>query len=112
MIIQDEDEVGRAYSEALDRSLQSAVGKLSHGISPAALMLAFFDWYFHLMIHPAKQWELTELHQQYIWHFFSQYYNHLIGDLSGEFCVLLSPQDKRFIHPEWQKFPYSVIYQS
>lgn len=102
----------QTYSEALDRSLQAVVGRLTGGISPAALMLAFFDWYFHLLIHPAKQVELLDLYQENAWHLISQYIGHISGDPTGEYCVLSSSQDKRFVDATWQVFPYSFIYES
>lgn len=100
------------YSQALDRSLQFAVGKLTGGISPAALMLAFFDWYFHVIIHPAKQLELYEAYEQIVLYFFKQYFGHMAGDNTGEYCPLTSPTDKRFVEKSWQTFPYSFFYES
>jgi polyhydroxyalkanoate synthase len=100
------------YSESLDRSLQAAVGKISSGISPAAVTLAFFDWYFHVLIHPAKQMELIDLFTDNFWHLTRQYIGHISGDPTGEFCVMTSPQDKRFVAPSWQQFPYTYIYES
>src|SRR5580704_5504378 len=99
------------YSEALDRSLQFAVGKTTGGISPAAIMLAFFDWYFHVLIHPAKQLELHELQEKGFLHLYNQFIGHLSGDFSGEYSAI-SPGDKRFIAESWQQFPYSFYYQS
>jgi polyhydroxyalkanoate synthase len=99
-------------SDSIDRSLQAAIGKLTQGISPSALMLAFFDWYIHLMIHPAKQLELVQLYQQYSSYFIRQLTGQLAGDTTGEFCVILNPQDKRFTNKYWQAFPYSFIYES
>lgn len=102
----------KKYSEALDRSLQVAVSKVTGGISPASIMLAFLDWYSHLLIHPAKQMELADLYQQYYWHLVRQYIGHIAGDFTGEYAVLTSPQDKRFVGKSWQKFPYSFIYEA
>jgi polyhydroxyalkanoate synthase len=56
------------YSESLDQSLQSMIARFTNGISPAALMLAFQDWYSHLSMHPAKQMELLELMQKNMQH--------------------------------------------
>src|SRR3990167_5000582 len=100
------------YYETLDRSLQVAISRVSHGISPAALMIAFFDWYIHLAIHPAKQMKLIELFQENYWHLVRQYFGHIIGDPRGEYCALTSPQDKRFVDKRWQEFPYNYIYES
>ncbi len=111
MAITQQDEQVK-YSEALDQTLHSAWGKLTGGISPAAFMLAFFDWYFHLLIHPAKQLELCELEENIFLHLSYQFMRHLSGDFTGEYSVITSPQDKRFVDKSWQQFPYSFYYQS
>lgn len=100
------------YSEALDRTLQFGVGKLTGGISPSAVALAFFDWYFHLMIHPAKQLELYELYEKGLLHLFNQFVGHISGDATGEFCIISTPGDKRFVGKSWQKFPFTFYYES
>lgn len=100
------------YSEAIDRSFQSAVGRLTNGISPAALTLAFFDWYIHLSIHPSKQMELLDLAQENFWHLVSQYVGQLYGNATGEYIAITTPHDKRFIDESWQQFPYSFIFES
>lgn len=100
------------YAEMLDWSLQAGIAKITGGISPSALMLAFADWYYHLAIHPAKQNELIHLFYNNYWHIIRQYFCHLAGDPSGEYCVITSPQDKRFTDKSWQEFPYSFIYET
>ena len=100
------------YYDTLDRSLQVAISRLSHGISPAALLLAFFDWYLHISIHPAKQMQLLELFQENLWHLIYQYVGQITGDPRGEYCTLTSPQDKRFVNSKWQQFPYNYTFES
>lgn len=104
--------VRKDLSETLDRSLQALVGRFTGGISPAALMLAFFDWYFHLAIHPAKQLTLINLYEQFYWHLVRQIFGQLSGDASGEYCALSTPEDKRFVGKSWQHYPYNLIYES
>lgn len=100
------------FSQNLDNSLQIAVGRFTNGISPAALMLAFFDWYFHLLIHPAKQLELLDLFQENYWYLMRQVIGQMAGDPTGEYACITSPQDKRFVSASWQQFPYSLIYEN
>ena len=92
--------------------MQVAISKLSGGISPAALLLAFFDWYFHLLIHPAKQMELIELYHNNITHLMHQFLGQLSGDQTGEYAAITSPQDKRFTGKSWQQFPFTFYYES
>lgn len=108
----DVEQLSMTYAKSFDQSLQVTIGRMTKGISPAALLLAFYDWYFHLYIHPAKQLELLQLFEDNFWHLARQYIGHVSGDTSGEYCVLTSPQDKRFTAKAWQEFPYSFIYES
>lgn len=98
--------------EAIDRSLQVAFSKFTGGISPAALMLAFYDWYFHLMIHPAKQLELVKLAHENGLFLVNQFIGHLSGDATGEYSLLPLPQDKRFTGKSWQQFPFTFYYET
>lgn len=100
------------YYATLDQSVQVTTARITGGISPAALLLAFMDWYFHLLIHPAKHFELAEIYYENYWHLVRQFFSHLYGDTSGEYVPLSTSQDKRFIHPAWQKFPFTFIYES
>lgn len=111
-MISQENEKQRKFSEELDQSLQAAVGRVTGGISPASLMLAFFDWYFHLIIHPAKHMELLDLLTENFWHITRLHVGHAGGVANGEYCVLTSPQDKRFVDPSWQQYPFSYIYET
>lgn len=100
------------HGEHLDASLQLAAARLTGGISPAAVLLAYTDWYLHLLTHPSKQMELAELAQENFWHLMHQFSLHLIGECRGEYCALTSPEDKRFTGEAWQQFPYTFYYES
>lgn len=100
-----------SYSQALDRLFHANLGQLTSGISPAALILAFVDWYIHLSFHPAKQVELTELAQGVSWRLWCLLLSSLSENEHSEFCIKLSPHDKRFADDSWQQYPYFMIYQ-
>lgn len=42
-------------ADAIDRSFHAALARLTGGLSPAALALAFADWQLHLLASPGKQ---------------------------------------------------------
>lgn len=107
-----QSEINKNYAEALDRSLQILASKWTHGLSPAALTLAFYDWYLHLLMHPAKHLELLNLAEKNFSHLIKQFGYQLMGDTTGEYSGLSIPQDKRFIDQSWQQFPYSFFYES
>lgn len=98
--------------EAIDCAIQAAIAKYCGGISPAALQLAFFDWYLHFLIHPAKQVELIELYGDNFSYIMNQLLGHLQGDATGEYAAMSTPLDKRFKGKSWQQFPYSFYYES
>lgn len=100
------------HIDEIDSALQVAIGKFSGGISPAALLLAFFDWYLHLLMQPTKHLELIELYENNVNYLMQQFIGHLQGDKTGEYAAISSPQDKRFTGKSWQQFPYSFYYES
>lgn len=107
-----EQELINRYSEKVDRSLQVAVGRMTGGLSPVSLMLAYSDWLYHLLVHPAKQIELAELYQRYLMDLSRLLMGNLIGDTRGEYAAMTSPRDKRFTGKTWQHFPYSFFYEA
>ncbi|MBU2582247.1 MAG: alpha/beta fold hydrolase [Alphaproteobacteria bacterium] len=95
---------------ALDRPTHAALGRLTGGISPVALSLAYSDWIQHLMLSPDKHIDLV-LKAQRAW---SQYLGYCIrscADPSCASCVAPLPQDKRFKNEAWQAWPYLQIQQ-
>ncbi len=94
----------------LDRAIRAQLAKLTFGLSPASLAAAYADWLVHLAVAPGKQGELAvkaarkalriALHAMHS------------GIQSCEPCIEPLPQDKRFSAPQWQSWPYNLIYQA
>jgi polyhydroxyalkanoate synthase len=101
-----------SYSQALDRMLQANLSPLTSGISPAALTLAFVDWYIHLMMHPSKQADLIEQAQGSSFRLGCSLINMVLDNPVEELAIKCPPLDKRFADQDWQQYPYNVIYQS
>jgi polyhydroxyalkanoate synthase len=96
--------------EGLDRSLHAILGRATQAISPTSLLLAYADWWSHLALSPAKQVLLAEKALRKA---------HRLGlyaprALSGEAerCIEPLEQDRRFRHPEWERWPFNIIQQS
>jgi polyhydroxyalkanoate synthase len=97
--------------QALDRTVHTQLTRFTQGISPATLGAACTDWLTHLALSPGKQHELLEK---------SITKALRIADhaLRGPFdhcpppCIEPLPQDKRFSAPEWQAWPFNLMYQS
>lgn len=51
--------VGREAFRSIDRMREALSAQITGGLSPAALMLASFDWTIHLASSPGKRMELA-----------------------------------------------------
>ena len=97
-------------ANALDQVVHAKLAQLTQGISPASIASAYMDWLVHLAISPGKQQELMTKAVRKATR---------IGLLAlkspvahGEPCIEPLPQDRRFTAPEWQQWPFNLIYQS
>jgi polyhydroxyalkanoate synthase len=97
----------------LDRSLRAGLGRLTGGLSPAALGAAYLDWAIHLMVSPGRRLELANLAMSGLIEnatFAAQCALGQQADPCAGSCAL--PQDTRFRAPEWQQAPYNVFAHS
>jgi polyhydroxyalkanoate synthase subunit PhaC len=100
--------VGRADSDpfrALDHTKEAAIARVTAGLSPAALSLAFADWFIHLAVAPGKRAESASLYAANV----GQIRNYALHWLKGDAAPPLSepvPADHRFRAGAWQTEPY------
>ncbi|MGQ7791731.1 PHA/PHB synthase family protein [Faunimonas sp. B44] len=99
-------------AEETDRNVHAAIAGLTGGISPAELAACYTDWATHLAFSPGKQAQLAGKATRK-WMRLGRYMASaaLFGG-RAEPCIEPLPQDKRFSAPEWQAWPYNVLYQS
>ncbi|MFS2134447.1 PHA/PHB synthase family protein [Duganella sp. Dugasp56] len=76
----------------LDLYLQSQVARMTGGVSPIAMSLAFHDWWQHLAVSPGKCSELLA------------YWS---GALAGGAQAVDVGADKRFADAAWRQWPFS-----
>ena len=96
----------------MDRSLNAAVARYSTGLSPMALVSAYWDWASHLGFAPGKRLQLTEKAGQEV-AAARQLHDAAAMRMDGIApCIEPLPQDRRFVNEAWQKPPFNVIYQS
>jgi len=92
-----------------DALLNAAFARATLGISPNAIALAYLDWLFHLAASPGKQQELV----QKAWRKLTRLALFAANAAAeGSQCIEPLPQDTRFDHPSWQRWPFNLIYQS
>ncbi len=92
-----------------DRMLHAALGRMTSGVSPAALALAWMDWTLHLAQSPGKWARLCEKAVRKAGRFGDYAARAAHGD--PEPCITPLPQDRRFRDAAWQHWPFNVIHQ-
>lgn len=91
----------------LDRGMHAAVSKTTAGLSPAAMLGAFFDWWLHLAVSPGRQ--LNVIQQTIV-----AAADNLAFAARSAFEVADDPSaralqhDDRFRAAEWRTFPFNV----
>lgn len=110
-----EDPAGyTAAFDVLDRAIHASIGRYTLGLSPRAMMSAYFDWAAGIMFAPGKQAQLVHKAQQKWFRYISHVQNCLLSpsDAARTCCIEPLPQDRRFDSEEWQKPPFNLIYQA
>jgi polyhydroxyalkanoate synthase len=95
---------------AVDRLLQAWQARLTGGLSPVALSLAWFDWLAHLSQLPGRQAELAA----HAWRDAIGLAGHPwpAGGPDTTSRPEPQPDDPRFTAPGWQRWPFSVVAQA
>lgn len=101
-----------AAPDVLDRSFHAALARWTAGLSPAALIEAYFDWALHLAASPGKQMQLSEKAVRKALRLAIYAAHCLRHDQPIAPCIDPLPQDRRFRSAAWQAWPYNLIYQS
>lgn len=97
--------------ETLDHAANTSIARFTHGLSPAAVMGAWFDWATHIAAAPGKQLQLAEKAVDKARRY-AQFATRCANstDKSAP-CIEPLPQDNRFSGEAWQVPPYNLIYQ-
>jgi polyhydroxyalkanoate synthase len=90
---------------AIDRMTAAFSAPATAGISPAALALAYFDWWVHLAMAPGKRMELAIKAMRKIARLQS-YLAAACAHSDTPSCIEPLPGDNRFAGPEWKKPPF------
>ena len=98
-------------SRLWDRVVHASMGRLTLGISPAVVALAYLDWIVHLGISPGKQARLAEKALRKALRI-SLYSAQRLANTDAPPCIQPLPQDNRFNSPAWHEWPFDLYYQS
>lgn len=99
-----------ALLQGLDQAVHARLVRFTQGLSPASLGGAYMDWLIHLAASPGKQQELMSTALEKYLQISLHAAKHATGQCQP--CVEPLPQDNRFAAPEWQQWPFNLIYQS
>ncbi|WP_230413831.1 PHA/PHB synthase family protein [Undibacterium umbellatum] len=100
---------GEAEVHPLDMALQNHIAKLTGGISPASVALAWMDWAMHIAVSPGKQLELGNLMQRQV----ASWPQLLAPALTGkpEESEKNVAGDTRFADAGWANWPFNAMSQ-
>ena len=105
----------QGVADLIDRAAHALQARRTFGLSPASLGLAASDWWTHLLSSPGKRMELTSeaarMAAVYA-HYVMQALGHHRGEPDPACCVQAEDRDRRFAHPDWQRFPFNLLQQS
>jgi polyhydroxyalkanoate synthase len=95
--------------DPMDLPLKLWLARLTNGISPASVTLAYADWLSHLISSPSKQSQLASSAARSG----LQWMNFAAQNWHGECapCITPAPNDKRFVAPDWKQPPFQLIAQ-
>lgn len=98
-------------TESMDRAFKANLARFTMGITPYGLSSQFFNWWVHLAGSPGKQVQLIEKAARKAARFaIATGQQAQKGEV--EPCIMPLEHDKRFSAPEWQRWPYNLIYQN
>lgn len=94
-----------------DRMVHALMGRFTGFISPGSMALAWVDWLVHLSASPGKQQLLIEKAARKTTRLLIYVTRALSGNEHTQ-CIEPLEQDRRFRAPQWQRWPFCLIYQS
>jgi polyhydroxyalkanoate synthase len=103
--------LGAHIPETIDRMVNANLARVTSGISPAVLAMAYLDWLMHLGLSPGKQALLNEkAARKMVRLALYAFKSSQQPDIPP--CIEPLPQDHRFDNDSWRQWPYNLIYQS
>ena len=98
-------------AKILDRLFNAHVANFTGGTDPRVIPLAYLDWAVKLAWSPGTHARLTEKALRKAVRL-AIYTAQVLADPDAPPAIEPLPQDKRFISPGWQQWPYNLMSQS
>ncbi|MFI4954413.1 MAG: PHA/PHB synthase family protein [Gammaproteobacteria bacterium] len=95
----------------LDRELHARASQFMGWFSPAALRMAWADWFTHLMIYPGKRQDIRQKAYEKLMRYML-YLQRFNNENACEPCIECRQGDHRFISEGWNDIPYKFYSQA
>jgi polyhydroxyalkanoate synthase len=95
-----------------DRAFHAMVARLTGGISPVALSLAYIDWALHLAAAPQRRLEIAQDGLRSAATFLETVFHYFSFGQEPWRLIKPQPQDRRFAKPEWESQPFNLLAQA
>jgi polyhydroxyalkanoate synthase len=102
---------GQPEAYQADRALHAMLARLTGGISPAALLMAYADWASHLAVAPQRQMEISQEALLGAKQFFETALRCLSPGQGPWSLIKPQAQDRRFNGPQWESLPFNLFAQ-
>ena len=103
--------IGPSHLENLDRLLTAMASRMTAGISPVAVGLAWSDWWLNLARSPGMQMELAQKAGANAAALVT-WTQRAAGDAGTPWLIEPADGDRRFRDPGWRNWPYSFLTQA
>src|ERR1700675_1662755 len=95
-----------------DRAFHAMLARLTGGISPVALSLAYIDWASHLATAPQRRMEIAQDALRSTSQFVESALHYFSPGQGPWSLIKPKPQDRRFAEPEWERPPFNLLAQA
>jgi polyhydroxyalkanoate synthase len=95
-----------------DRAFHAMLARLTGGISPVALSLAYMDWVSHLAAAPQRQLEISQEALRGAGEYLGVTLHCFSPQYGPWFLIKPQPQDRRFAGPDWKRPPFNLLAQA
>ncbi len=96
----------------IDRALHALAARLTGGISPVALWLAYLDWASHLVAAPQRRLDLAREALEGMTGLVQEGLHCFLPDWKPWSLIKPQSQDRRFANPKWENPPFNLIAQA
>ena len=106
------DQEAESIYRDVDRLSHALLAAFTAGISPISLLQAWQDWLLHLSASPGKQGQVSAKAVEKLARLNDFLFRCGLGMGAAVPTITPLPQDKRFLHPAWQAFPFNALQQA